>query len=114
VEFKKQVAMELTMGQTNLAAVSKREGITAATLARWRDKYGAGVEQVTSDVDKVEILELRNKLAHYEAALGELALENHILKKFQEFVQKQRKRNSLSKPTSPSILESKKAARWSK
>jgi transposase-like protein len=113
VEFKRQIAFELLSGQTSIAAVSKREGITSATLAKWRDKYGLESGGGSEELDKAELNELRRKLAHYEAALGELALENHILKKFQEFTVQQKKRNSSSKTTSPNILVSKKVARRS-
>jgi transposase-like protein len=109
LDFKKKLAREMSLGENSAARISKRESISVQTLYRWRDRYGFNGE-VKVDSEK-EIKELKNLLAKYETALGELYLENHLLKKMDEFLKTQEKKKSSFEPISASILKSKKAAR---
>ncbi len=76
--------------------MSKREGVAVGTLDKWKRKYGS--QEVGLDgAEKRELQELRKKVAMYEQAMGELALEVHFLKKLKEYQQAQmRKKSSLN------------------
>lgn len=105
VEFKEKNGRELALGQISVAEVSKREGVSVPTLNKWKNRFGFG-EYDEADSNKKELIELRKKVGIYESALGEMALEIHLLKKLQQYsYQKMRKRN-LSGSISPSILGS--------
>ncbi len=107
VEFKQKIGRELALGQTSIAEVSKREGISIQTLNHWKNRFGFEEQGDVVD-EKRELNELRKKVAAYESALGEMALEIHLLKKLQKYSYQQKKKRNLSGVISPSILESKK------
>ena len=112
IEFKKKIGRELSLGQSRASAISKREAISIPTLYKWRDKYGIGAESAKTSFDnEAEVRELRTLVAVYESALGEMALEIHLLKKIQEFASARERRKSLSGVISQSISRSKIAVR---
>lgn len=109
VEYKEKIGRELALGQISASEISKREGISVQTLNKWKIRFGFE-EYNEADSDKKELIELRKKVAVYESALGEMAIEIHLLKKLQKYsYQRMRKRN-LSGSISPSILESGRVA----
>jgi transposase-like protein len=111
IEFQKKIAVELSTGQSTLSEVSKRERISVQTLYKWRDKYGFGDGIKRNESDTNEVKELKRLVSEYESALGEMALQNHILKKMQEFALARERRKSLSGVISPSMLGLKGVAR---
>lgn len=110
-EFKKKIGVELSLGQSSLSEVSKREIISNTTLTKWRDKYGFRDATSTQGSDSNEVKELKKLVSEYESALGEMALQNHVLKKLQEFALVREKRKNLSGVIFPSVLGSRKVAR---
>lgn len=112
IEFKKKIGRELSLGQTTASAISKREAISIQTLSKWRDKYGIASDGGKTSFDnEAEIRDLRTLVAEYESALGEMALQIHLLKKIQEFALVQERRKSLSGVISQSISRSRIAVR---
>ena len=109
LEFQKKIARELNAGQSSLSEISKREGISIQTISKWRDKYGFGFQK--NEIDSNEVKELKRLVSEYEAALGEMALQNHVLKKMQEFALARERKKSSSGVISQSLLVSKRAAR---
>ena len=108
VEFKHKIAAELCSGVSK-AVVSKREGINSQTLQRWVDSYlEASGEEV---VDKKEVSELRKKVSELSVLLADAMLEIEVLKKTEKILKKQKKKESLSGPITPSRLESIKRAK---
>ena len=73
-DFKRKIAQELIIGIAPAAEISKREGISSATLYKWRDRF------TTEDysTDEQEVAELRRRVRELEETVSDLALENHI------------------------------------
>lgn len=108
LEFKQKIARELALG-TSITEICKREGISVQTLTKWKNRFGFnGQSEVLGD--QKELMELRKKVALYEAALGEMAMELHLLKKVQQFSLQQQRKKNLSGVISPSTWESRKVA----
>lgn len=102
-EFKEKVVLEIISGQSTMAAISKREGISGTTLMNWRNALSTGEFQ---DQNKSEI-ELRKKVAELEGLVSDLALQNHILKKAQKHLHDWKRKEKLSGSISPLNLASK-------
>jgi hypothetical protein len=73
---KTEVVLRLLRGEA-LDAVSRELGVTAATLAQWRDQFlaagQAGVRSRPMDARDEEVARLRAKI-------GELTMENELLR----------------------------------
>lgn len=106
-EFKKKIAMELLAKESSLTQVSKREGIACQTLSKWKTQFAH--EGFYGEED--EVLELRRQVADMRSAISDLVLENQILKKTQELVRQQRKKENLSGVVSLPVSGSKRAVR---
>ena len=106
-EYKRKLGLELASGITTAGEMSKREGISATTLYKWRDKIQSG--SVTTD--EKEIIEMRKRLKELEEMVSDQALQIHILKKTQKIMEQLKRQERLSGSISPLSLESKKAAK---
>ncbi len=111
IDFKKKIGIELSLGQSSLSEVSKREAISVQTLYKWRDQYGFGDGIPKNESDSSEVKELKRLVGEYEAALGEMTLQNHVLKKLQEFALVREKRKNLSGIISQSSSGSRRVVR---
>ena len=73
---KTEVVLRLLRGEA-LDALSRELGVTAATLAQWRDRFlaagQAGVRSRSTDVRDEDVARLRAKI-------GELTMENELLR----------------------------------
>jgi len=105
-EFKQAVITEIRLGQSSIAQISKRENIAGQTLRNWVEAESNG----KTGSEQQEISALKRKIAELSEAMGELAFENHILKKLQEFQAQKKKSADLSGPVSPPKLVSSKDA----
>ena len=106
-EYKRKLGLELASGITTAGEMSKREGISATTLYKWRDKIQSG--SVTTD--EKEIIEMRKRLKELEETVSDQALQIHILKKTQKIMEKLKRQENSSGSISPLTLESKKAVK---
>ena len=97
-DFKEKLVMEIMAG-AKVSQIAQRENIAAYTLTKWRDKINSGN---FSDTHKTEI-ELRRRIKELESAIGDLALENHIIKKSRQLMAEQVRKERLLKRTSPKI-----------
>jgi transposase-like protein len=102
--YKEGLVAEM-LGGKSAAQISQREGIAAHTLYKWKEKIGSGD---FSDAHRTEI-ELRRRIRELEGALGELALENHIIKKARQIMADELRKERWSKRISPPNLASSKA-----
>jgi transposase-like protein len=94
-EFREALVAEISLGQSTISQDSKRENIAGHTLRNWIDDNASG----RTSSEQQEIAALKRKTNQLAQAMGELAFENHILKKFHQFLEeKQRAANSASKP----------------
>ena len=106
-EYKRKLGLELASGITTAGEMSKREGISATTLYKWRDKIQSG--SVTTD--EKEIIEMRKRLKELEEMVSDQALQIHILKKTQKIMEQLKRQENSSGSISPLTLESKKAVK---
>ena len=108
VEYKQKIAAEICSG-TSKAVISKRDKISSQTLQRWVDNYleGNGEEVV----NKKEVSDLRKKVSELSVLLADALLEVEVLKKTEQILKKQKKKESLSGAISPSKLASLKRAK---
>ena len=106
-DYKRKIGFELASGLTSAGVISKREGISATTLYKWRD--AAMNMQITPD--EKEIIEMRKRLKELEETVSDQALTIHILKKTQKIMEQLKRQERLSGSISPLSLESKKAAK---
>ena len=60
IDFKKKIGIELSLGQSSLSEVSKREAISVQTLYKWRDQYGFGDGIPKNESDSSEVKELNS------------------------------------------------------
>ena len=106
-EYKRELGLELAAGITSAGEMSKREGISATTLYKWRGM----VEGVTLDGEEKEIIEMRKRIKELEETVSEQALTIHILKKTQKIMEQLKKQERSSGSISPHTLESKKVVK---
>lgn len=105
-EFREALITEISLGQSTIAQISKRENIAGQTLRNWIDDNAVG----KSGSEQQEIAALRRKVGELAEAMGELAFENHVLKKFHRFLEQKQKSASSSGPLSPPRLAASKDA----
>jgi transposase-like protein len=106
-EFKRKLGLELASGITTAGEMSKREGISATTLYKWRDL----VNGYCVTTDEKEILEMRKRLKELEETVSDQALQIHILKKTQKIMEELKRREHSLGSISPLTLESKKVVK---
>lgn len=106
-EFKRKLGLELASGMTSAGEMSKREGISANTLYKWRDM----AQGMVVTPDEKEILEMLKRLKELEEIVSDQALTIHILKKTQKIMEQLKRQERSSGSISPLTLESKKAAK---
>lgn len=93
--------MEVASGISSAGEVSKREGISANTIYKWRDNaMNDGPKP-----DETKIIEYRLKIKELEEIVNSLVVENHILKKTQKIMAELKKQERLSGSISPQDLE---------
>lgn len=100
-EFKRKIALEMILGATPTAELSKREGISSTTLYKWRDKHSS--EEYSSE--EQEVGELKRRIREFEETVSDLALQNHILKKTENILKEMKRKERLSGSISPRAVE---------
>lgn len=81
-DYKKKIAMEILGNESSMTAISKREHIAYQTLKKWIEQF----QQTGFTDDENDILKLKMEIAQLKTALGEVVLENKILKKTEEIL----------------------------
>ena len=89
-EFKRQVVEEILSGGTTTAAACRKYAIAYPVIARWKNAYSLGRldNEPTSDEG------YREKIAQLERKVGQLTMENDVLKKVLKQTQSQRARSA--------------------
>ena len=78
--FKRQIAEELLSGRSAQAQLIRQYGLSYNLLNNWRNAYGAGR---LSDAGGTTVLEAR--IRELERKVGELTMENDLLKRAAKF-----------------------------
>ena len=80
-EFKLTVVRQIAHGEKRPAQVCREHSLAESVLARWRKEYEVHGEAAFAPRQADEPTSLEQKVAELERFCGQLALENHILKK---------------------------------
>lgn len=99
-EFKQQLMQQIEAGELTLSAAARKYQVSGSVLTRWRTQWQAGrlVDGPSAREKQLEV-----ELTRYKAKVGELLVENDLLKKLRTTLR--RRRNGLpsivSGPDSP-------------
>ena len=78
LDFKKQVVAAIESGSKTKAAVCREHSLSPSLVARWYDQAHAGMLR---DGPTAKERQLERELEQYKKKVGELTLENDLLKK---------------------------------
>ena len=78
-EFKRQVVLDVLEEREGLREVARKHCISRSLIRQWVQKYESG--QLTDELDEVRIAEYEGKIAELERKVGQLTMENDLLKK---------------------------------
>jgi transposase-like protein len=78
-EFKRQVVLDVLEERVGLREVARKHYISRSLIRQWIQKYENG--QLTDELDEVRIAEYEGKIAELERKVGQLTMENDLLKK---------------------------------
>jgi transposase-like protein len=87
IPARRDVVLMLLRREESAEVLSRRYGVSAQTLYRWRDEFLAGGEaalaagQGGSDPTRRRIDQLREEIERRDQVIGELTIVNRILKK---------------------------------
>lgn len=109
-EFRDKIVLELLSGQSSVAQISQREGISPQTIRNWKKSVDSGKFESEHQTE----LTLRRRIAELESALADSALNVHILKKTEQYLKEMNRRERLSGSISPQNSGSSGAAKRSK
>ena len=102
-DFKKTIGLELASGLSTAGRISKREGISANTIYKWRDMLA----DYTLTSSETELNDFKRNIKDLEEIINDQAIQIHILKKTQKIMEELKKRERLSGSILPRSLESK-------
>mgnify|MGYP006440430673 CR=1 FL=1 len=74
--------MEILGNENSITAVSKREKVAYQTLRKWIEQF----KETGLSAEEDDIIRLKKENAQLKSALGEVVLENRILKKTEEIL----------------------------
>ncbi len=80
VDFKRETVEELGSGQKRASQICRERGIDVTTLRRWRQAYEEHGEAAWT-TPKPEDPSAEAKIAQLERLIGQLTVENTVLKK---------------------------------
>lgn len=90
LEFKQRILQEIDGGLRNRAAVAREEKISSSLIDRWRRQAREGT---MVDHPSARERQLERELDRYKKKVGELTLENELLKKTDEYSRRMRRSN---------------------
>ena len=106
-DFKRKVVEEVESGAISGSAACRKYEISYGVLQSWKDKLQAG-ELVDRPSKREKALESENE--KLKAKIGELVMQNDLLKKFPDWIQQRRKLNT-SVITSKNLDQFRKGAK---
>jgi transposase-like protein len=90
LEFKQRIVQEIESGQRSVAAVAREEKIASSLIDRWRKQVQAGT---MVNHPSTRERQLEKELDRYKKKVGELTLENDLLKKIDEYFRNTKRSN---------------------
>ena len=107
-EFKAKIVEMVAAGTTSQAELSRQYGISPVMIGRWKREYSSG--KFFENTNNFDIASLKIRISELERLVGELLLENKMLKKAKELDTIQKK-DDLSIITSSNYKQLKDGAR---
>lgn len=86
-ETKLALILEGMKGDTSIASLCKKYGVSDAMYYKWRDRFVEGGKRALSGKLESPNGELKRKVSTYENVIGRLTIQNEILKKTFEDVE---------------------------
>ena len=81
-EFKAKIVEMVAAGAATQAELSRKYGISPVMIGRWKREYSAG--KFFENTNNFDIASLKVRISELERLVGELLLENKMLKKAKE------------------------------
>jgi len=92
LEYKQRIVHEIEAGQRTRAAIAREEHLSSSLIDRWQKQI---LEGTMVDHPSARERQLERELDRYKKKVGELTLENDLLKKIEEFSARTRRSNGL-------------------
>jgi transposase len=92
-EFKAKIVETIAAGAASQAELSRQYGISPVMIGRWKREYSTG--KFFENSNNTDIAGIKIRMAELERLVGELLLENKMLKKAKELDTIQKKDDSL-------------------
>lgn len=92
-EFKAKIVEMIASGSATQAELSRQYGISPIMIGRWKREYSSG--KFFENANNIDIASIKIRMAELERLVGELLLENKMLKKAKELDTIQKKDTSL-------------------
>lgn len=80
-QFKTQVVLDLLQGGLTLNQVSKKYSLHPTQIRRWKTIFLENLPQIFDLDNQIEVRELHQKTEELERIIGQLTIENQVLKK---------------------------------
>ncbi len=80
-ETKAAAVMEGLRGETGVAEICRKYGISDSLYYRWRDQFIEAGKRALGKRSESPNAEMTRKLSEYESIIGKMTIENQILKK---------------------------------
>lgn len=80
-ETKLAAVLEGLKGETSIAEISRKYGISDSLYYRWRDQFIEGGKRALSKRQESPNAEMKRQISEYESIIGKMTIENQILKK---------------------------------
>jgi len=90
LEYKQKILSELESGQRSKAQIARIEKLSPSLIDRWRKQ---SLEGNLRDYPSTRERQLEKELDRYKKKVGELTLENDLLKKTADYSARMRKSN---------------------
>ena len=90
LDYKQRIVSEFESGNRSKAQIAREEKISPSLIDRWRKQY---LEGTLRDYPSTRERQLEKELDRYKKKVGELTLENDLLKKIADYSARMRKSN---------------------
>jgi transposase-like protein len=88
-EFKREIVETVVSGQATAAEISRQYHISPMLISKWKKDYKEG--KFFENNNSTDIARLKLKVKELERLVGELTMENRMLKKVRDLNSKEKK-----------------------
>lgn len=88
-EFKREIVETIVSGQASAAEIAREYHISPILISKWKKDYKEG--KFFENNNSTDIARLKLKVRELERLVGELTMENRMLKKARDLANKEKK-----------------------